>query len=195
MTLAPALVAEIEAKLGAALVGDYRFEAWDGLQIVVAPTFIRDQAGQATDVRGVADADEARRLVADENARLAAASDADDDDDDDDVDDDGDDDGDDGDEDDADEDDDDEDDDEDDDDSPPDPARVRAALALTERALRLAPDDDETQFTHAMLLLDADRAGEPGSVDALLALLPRFERADAPQHRHAHGQVRASALR
>jgi tetratricopeptide (TPR) repeat protein len=50
---------------------------------------------------------------------------------------------------------------------------VRAALALTERALRLAPDDADTLFTHAILLLDADRAGLPGAFDELLASLPR----------------------
>jgi photosystem II stability/assembly factor-like uncharacterized protein len=55
----------------------------------------------------------------------------------------------------------------------PNPNQVRAALALTERALRLAPDDADTLFTHAILLLDADRAGLPGAFDELLASLPR----------------------
>jgi tetratricopeptide (TPR) repeat protein len=52
--------------------------------------------------------------------------------------------------------------------------RVRAALALTERALRIAPDDDDTQFTHAMLLLDAERAGMAGTVDELVHALPGY---------------------
>jgi hypothetical protein len=55
----------------------------------------------------------------------------------------------------------------------PNANQVRAALALTERALRLAPEDDDTLFTHAILLLDADRAGLPGAFDELLASLPR----------------------
>jgi tetratricopeptide (TPR) repeat protein len=50
---------------------------------------------------------------------------------------------------------------------------VRAALAMTERALRLAPDDADVQFTHAMLLIDGERAGLPDS-DALMTWLPRF---------------------
>src|SRR5690606_29728624 len=49
-----------------------------------------------------------------------------------------------------------------------------AALAMTERALRLAPDDEDTQFTHAMLLLDADRAGMTGKLDELLRDLPGY---------------------
>jgi tetratricopeptide (TPR) repeat protein len=55
----------------------------------------------------------------------------------------------------------------------PNASQVRAALALIERALRLAPDDDDTLFTHAILLLDADRAGLPGAFGELLASLPR----------------------
>ncbi|CAN5916980.1 hypothetical protein BH11MYX2_BH11MYX2_34760 [soil metagenome] len=56
-----------------------------------------------------------------------------------------------------------------------DPERVVAAAKLTERALRLAPDDPDVQFTHAMLLLDADAAGLNGKIDDLLGRLPRFE--------------------
>ncbi|NVB76969.1 MAG: hypothetical protein HOV81_01120, partial [Kofleriaceae bacterium] len=62
----------------------------------------------------------------------------------------------------------------DDDDRPPEPAQVRAALAMTERALSIAPDDDDTQFTHAMLVLDADRVGIAGKLDELFADLPRY---------------------
>ena len=54
------------------------------------------------------------------------------------------------------------------------PLRVLAALAMTERALRLAPDDTDVQFTHAMLLLDGDRAEVAGKGDELMAWLPRF---------------------
>jgi tetratricopeptide (TPR) repeat protein len=45
---------------------------------------------------------------------------------------------------------------------------------MTERALRLSPDDEDVQFTHAMLLLDADRAGVAGQVEALFVLLAAF---------------------
>jgi tetratricopeptide (TPR) repeat protein len=100
-------------------------------------------------VRGVADPDEAERLLTEENARL-------------DVDDD-----------DGDPDDGDPDDDDDDEVAPP-PGRLTVALAMTERALRLSPDDEDVQFTHAMLLLDAERAGVPGQAEALLALMPAF---------------------
>jgi photosystem II stability/assembly factor-like uncharacterized protein/tetratricopeptide (TPR) repeat protein len=62
----------------------------------------------------------------------------------------------------------------DDDDSPPDLNRVAAALGMTERALRLAPEDTDVQFTHAMLLLDGDRGGMAGKADELLSCLPRF---------------------
>ncbi|HEY4176084.1 MAG TPA: suppressor of fused domain protein [Kofleriaceae bacterium] len=56
-----------------------------------------------------------------------------------------------------------------------DPERVIVAAKLTERALRLAPDDPDVQFTHAMLLLDADAAGLNGKIDDLLVRLSRFE--------------------
>jgi hypothetical protein len=78
----------------------------------------------------------------------------------------------------SDSDDDDEEDDEDDDDdedAPPPPDRILRALAMTERALRLAPEDGDTQFAHAMILLDGDRAGLAGKLDTLLALLPTFD--------------------
>ena len=164
LTLAPALVAEIEEKLLDARSGTYAFEAWAGLEIVVTPTFIRDQSGAVTDVRGIADPGEARRLVAAENGRLEAtdgSADADDEQ----VDGE-----------DEDEEDEDEDEDADEDaDVPPAPAAIRAALTMTGRALALAPDDDDTQFTHAMLLLDLGRTGDDASVDKLLELLPSFE--------------------
>ncbi len=158
LTLAPALVAEIEHDLRDARSGTYTFAAFTGLEIVVAPTFIRDQSGRATDVRGVPDLAEAQVLIAAENARLDAdAPDPDSELEDDDADD-------------AD----------DDDDTeppaePPDPAHIRAALAMTGRALALSPDDDDTQFTHAMLLLDLSRTGDEDSVEKLLELLPAFE--------------------
>jgi tetratricopeptide (TPR) repeat protein len=57
-------------------------------------------------------------------------------------------------------------------DDAPDPARIAAALAMTERGLRLAPANGDLQFTHAMLLLDAERAGAPAQGNTLLALLP-----------------------
>lgn len=53
-------------------------------------------------------------------------------------------------------------------------AQICAALAMTERALRLVPEDEDTQFTHAMLLLDADRAGMAGKLDELLHGLPGY---------------------
>jgi tetratricopeptide (TPR) repeat protein len=94
-------------------------------------------------VKGIADPVRAEQLLALENARLAALADED-----------------------ADE---DEDDDLDEDDThSPDPARVAAALAMTTRALALAPDDSDVQFTHAMLLFDADR------MDELVAAIPKF---------------------
>jgi tetratricopeptide (TPR) repeat protein len=50
---------------------------------------------------------------------------------------------------------------------------------MTARALLLAPHDTDVQFTHSMLLLDADHAEMAGRVDELLAWLPCF----APQVR------------
>jgi suppressor of fused len=205
LTLTQELANELEAALRTNVVGSYRFTPW--LEIVVTRSFIRDQQGKAIDVRGIADPDEAKRLISEENERLRQESDEDDDEDDDDDDDDdadevdaddsddSDDDSDDDADDDEDEVDDDADDDEDevddeddeddededgeydddddDDDEPPDPARVRAALGMTERALRLAPNDSDVQFTHAMLLLDGERAGVVGNGD-LLGWLPKF---------------------
>ena len=168
LALTPDVVAEIEARMrapsGDVLAATYRFETWPQLEIVVTPSIIRDQAGRAMEVRGIVDSEKARRLIDEENARLDAESDDDDDDDDDDG---GDDDG-------ADDEPVDDDDDDDEDAAPP-PARVRAALAMSARALTLAPDDSEVQFTHAMLLLDADRAGLEGKLDELVAVLPTFD--------------------
>lgn len=165
LTLAPALVVELEAQLRDARAGTYTFAAFADLEIIVTPTFIRDQSGQATDVRGVADPAEAQALLTSENARLEAAE----------SDGDGDGVGD-GDGDDPHVDEDASDDDEPPDD-PPDPVAIRAALAMTGRALALSPDDDDTQFTHAMLLLDLGRTGDDESVDKLLEILPSFEEA------------------
>jgi hypothetical protein len=61
-----------------------------------------------------------------------------------------------------------------DEDAVPPPAAVVSAIAISARALRLASDDEDIQFTHAMLLLDAERAGVAGQAEALLALLPAF---------------------
>ena len=142
------LAREMEAQLRDSLAGTYDFEAWPALEIVVTPSFIRAQDGTATEVKGVADAERARELIAEENARLAAAAAEPEDEDEDD----------------------DEDEDEDDDEAEhdPDPERVTAALAMTSRALRLAPGDSDVQFTHGMLLLDAEDA------DELIAMLPGF---------------------
>jgi photosystem II stability/assembly factor-like uncharacterized protein len=145
----PMAAAEIEARLRPGTAGTYRFETWPGLEIVVTISFIRDQAGQAIEVRGVADEAEARRLIEEENARLAVderdGEQAEDDEDE-----------------------------EEDDDAPPAPEHARAALAMTARALQLSPGDEDAQFTHAMLLLDAERSGIAGSTDELLAALPSF---------------------
>ena len=161
--LAPELVAEIERQLRAGLAGVYGFDAWPRLTIEVTPSFIRDQQNRAVEVKGIGDPAAAQEMIDVENARIVEQGGGDDDDEE-------------GDEDDDEEDEDEEDEDEegDDDDRPTDPTRVQAALAMTERALVLAPDDDDTQFTHAMLLLDADRANLPGRIDGLLALLPTF---------------------
>ncbi len=50
---------------------------------------------------------------------------------------------------------------------------------MTTRALRLAPDSEDTQFAHGMLLLDAHRAGDPAASATLLAALAGF--APAPR--------------
>jgi hypothetical protein len=50
---------------------------------------------------------------------------------------------------------------------------IQEALAMTERGLRLQPDDADLQFTHAMLLLDAERAGDGSAARELLASLAR----------------------
>ena len=55
-----------------------------------------------------------------------------------------------------------------------DPARVNAGLALSRRALALAPDDAEIQLAHAMLLVDVARAGMLTALDELRAQLPSF---------------------
>jgi photosystem II stability/assembly factor-like uncharacterized protein len=60
------------------------------------------------------------------------------------------------------------------DDLVPPPIAVVTALGMTERALHLSPDDEDVQFTHAMLLLDAERAGVAGQVEALVARVPTF---------------------
>jgi tetratricopeptide (TPR) repeat protein len=149
------LAREIEAKLRNTIAGAYRFDTWPALEIVVTPSFIRGQDGSAVEVRGIADADEAKRMLDAENARLAAERGDDDSGDDDDDDDDW-------------------DDDDDDEGEVPSQDRALAALGMTERALRLSPDDDEVQFAHANLLVDADRAGVAGKIEELLAFLPGF---------------------
>jgi photosystem II stability/assembly factor-like uncharacterized protein/tetratricopeptide (TPR) repeat protein len=158
LAFTPELVSELEEKLRAGLVGEYRLRAWPALEIVVTPSVIRDQAGNAIDVRGVADPADVKRLVDEENARLAAEDDEEAD-----VDDEG-----------ADVDDEEDDADTSSADIPPSGDQVRAALAMTERSLRFAPENEDTQFTHAMLLLDAERAGMPGRLDELLRVLPAY---------------------
>jgi suppressor of fused len=138
------LATEVEATLRRALAGRYRFETWPALEIVVTPSFIRSQDGKAIEVRGIDDAAEAARMLEAENARLAENDEQE------------------------------AEDEEQQEEEQPAPSggldqkRVLAALALTERAMKLAPDDDGVQLTHSMLLLDANRA------DDLLAALPRF---------------------
>ena len=160
LELTAELAAEIEARLRGGLAGTYDFGAW--LEIVVTPSLIRNQEGQAVDVRGVADPAEARRLIEEENARLAAenreaqgatgqadGAGADADKDADDAD-------------------------EDEDEAPLDAERVAAALGMTRRALRLAPGDADVQLTHALLLLEGERAGVARATDELLERLPGF---------------------
>jgi tetratricopeptide (TPR) repeat protein len=145
LELTQELAAEIEATLRAGLAGTYRFGAW--LEIVVTPSPIRSQDGKVVDVRGVADPGEARRLIEAENTRLAAAAAAEAEDEGVEV---------------------------DDDDEPPALERVAAALSMTQRALRLSPDDADVQLTHAMMLLEADRGRMPRAIAELLEQLPRF---------------------
>ncbi|MEP6860292.1 MAG: suppressor of fused domain protein [Deltaproteobacteria bacterium] len=156
--LTPALATAVEDKLRGGLVGDYRFD--HGLRVIVRPSFVTESTGLAREVHGIADPDEAKRLIAEHNANLAALAravetvgddeegDADDDEppepDDDDA------------------------------DPPPSPVRVKKALAMTTRALGLAPHDGDVQFTHAMLLLDGDTAGLD-TLDTLIAVVPSFE--------------------
>ncbi len=52
---------------------------------------------------------------------------------------------------------------------------LRAALRMTERAIRIAPVDAEIQLAHAMRMIDADDAGVTGKLDALLRGLPALE--------------------
>jgi suppressor of fused len=157
LELTDELARELEARLGPGLAGTYQLGPW--LQIVVTPSLIRSSGdGRAIDVRGVEDPDEARRLIEEANARLAAeaaaaaagptAADG--------RDEDGEADG-----------------------APPDVDRIIDALAMTGRALRLSPGDPDIQLAHATLLLEADRGGLPGAADELLERLPRF----APQVR------------
>ena len=148
------LARELEVQLRDAEAGTYDFEAWPALEIIVTPSFISSPDGTIVDVKGIADPVRARTLVEERNARRAAGDDEDADD-----------------EDAGDEDADDEDAEED---PPPDPERVIAALKMSERAVRLAPTDPDIQFTHAMLLMDADRAGLPGKLDALIESLSSF---------------------
>ncbi|HSK04858.1 MAG TPA: suppressor of fused domain protein, partial [Kofleriaceae bacterium] len=165
LELTDELAQELEARLRPGLAGTYQLGPW--LQIVVNPSLIRTRDGRAIDVRGVADPEEARRLIEEENARLAAAG----------ADagagagggDGGDEDGEDG-----------EDGEDDEDDvAPPDVDRITDALAMTGRALRLSPGDPDIQLAHATLLLEGDRGGLPGAADELLERLPRL----APQVR------------
>jgi len=56
----------------------------------------------------------------------------------------------------------------------PDLACIAAALAMTRRGLCLAPGDRDLQFTHAMLLIDAERAGDPRKAGELFVALSTF---------------------
>jgi hypothetical protein len=53
--------------------------------------------------------------------------------------------------------------------------RVRVALRMTERAIRLAPADGAIQHAHAMRMIDADEAGLAGKLDALLRAATALE--------------------
>ncbi len=152
------LAREIEVQLREAQAGAYDFEAWPALEIEVTPSYITARDGAVVDVKGIADPARAKAMIDEENARRAAKAasqpDADDDDGDDDDDDDG------------------------ADDAEPRqtrPERVAAALRVSARALRLAPSDPDIQFTHAILLVDGDDAGLPGTIDELLGRLSAFE--------------------
>ncbi|MEO6776992.1 MAG: suppressor of fused domain protein [Kofleriaceae bacterium] len=162
--LTPALATAVEDKLRGGLVGDYRFD--HGLRVIVTPSFVTESSGLAREVHGIADPEEAERLIAEHNASVAPSATVDPDPRDDaepatDGDDDA------------------ADDDADDadaaaDDPPPSPIRVKQALAMTTRALGFAPRDGDVQFTHAMLLLDGETAGLD-TLDSLIAVLPSFE--------------------
>jgi len=149
--LTPALASAVEDKLRGGLVGDYRFD--HGLRVIVRPSFVTESSGLAREVHGIADPEEAKRLIAEHNASLARSVDVEEE---------------------AEDDDEPERDDEEDDDPPPSPVRVKKALAMTTRALGLAPRDGDVQFTHAMLLLDGDTAGLD-TLDTLISVLPSFE--------------------
>ena len=146
------LAREIEVQLRDAHAGTYDFEAWPALEITVTPSFITSRDGAVVEVKGIADPARAQKLVDDENARRAEVRavggdpDADPD----------------------------EPDDDDGDEDSDDGERVIAALAMSARALRLAPDDPDVQFTHAMLLVDADEEGLSGRLDELLSRLSGF---------------------
>ena len=53
--------------------------------------------------------------------------------------------------------------------------RVRAALRMSERAMRVTPEDPAIQLAHAMRMIEAEAAGCEGKVDALLRALPALE--------------------
>ena len=53
--------------------------------------------------------------------------------------------------------------------------RVRAALRMSERAMRVAPEDPAIQLAHAMRMIEAEAAGCTGKLDALLRALPALE--------------------
>ncbi|HET9988666.1 MAG TPA: suppressor of fused domain protein, partial [Kofleriaceae bacterium] len=147
--LTPALASAVEDKLRGGLVGDYNFD--HGLRVVVTPSFVTESSGLAREVHGIADPEEAKRLIAEHNANLVPVADDEDADDDEPPEPD-----------------------DDDEEPPPSPVRVKKALAMTTRALGLAPGDGDVQFTHAMLLLDGDTAGLD-TLDSLIAVLPSFE--------------------
>src|SRR5262249_46476733 len=81
LEIPPALAAEVEMAMRDNLAGEYSFRIAGaiGLVIVVTPSFIRDQGGKVVDIKGIADSDEAKRLIDAENAKQAEAEDHDDD--------------------------------------------------------------------------------------------------------------------